>query len=93
MHFDIENYGWLNLLFAEDGPLNVAKNDYMYTFNVLENAYTDLYDHRGYTGSVVNRLKTLKTEDIITFLVNHNLLPKYGFPVDTVNLKVQMIQM
>lgn len=32
--------------------------------------------------------KTLQTKPLIGFLANHNLIPKYGFPVDTVDMRI-----
>ena len=38
-------------------------------------------------GSISASIKTLKSQQLIEFLSRNNLIPKYGFPVDTVELK------
>jgi DEAD/DEAH box helicase/Domain of unknown function (DUF1998)/Helicase conserved C-terminal domain len=44
--------------------------------------------HRGAMGDGLTRmLKTLQDRDLLGFLANRNVLPKYGFPVDTVEMK------
>jgi ATP-dependent helicase YprA (DUF1998 family) len=35
-------------------------------------------------------LRTVQGRELIGFLANHNLLPKYGFPVDTVEMQTQL---
>ncbi len=37
--------------------------------------------------SISNSIRTLKDQQLISFLSQNNLIPKYGFPVDTVDLK------
>lgn len=44
---------------------------------------------RGSQGDFYKRVrKTLEARDLIGFLANNNLLPKYGFPVDTVEMRI-----
>lgn len=38
-------------------------------------------------GRLKDTLKTIKSRDLLGFLANRNILPKYGFPVDTVELR------
>lgn len=85
---DIENFGWLDTFFQENGPINLATNEYKYSITLLEEAYEELTKKIGVNSFLVYRMNTLKREKIISFLANHNVLPKYGFPVDTVELKI-----
>ena len=42
---------------------------------------------KGKQGDLYQRiLSTIRTRDLLGFLANHNLIPKYGFPVDTVEM-------
>ncbi|MEK6312512.1 MAG: helicase-related protein, partial [Curtobacterium sp.] len=46
---------------------------------------------KGGLGDRYNRmLRTVQHRELIGFLANHNLLPKYGFPVDTVEMQTQL---
>jgi len=35
-------------------------------------------------------MRTIKQRDLLGFLANHNVIPKYGFPVDTVELRTNI---
>jgi len=98
--FDIENFGWIDQLFSENlpnfGAFWVAKNEYDSDLNELikakKSVLTELSnDENGgqpwKIGGIERSIATLKNQRLIDFLSRNNLIPKYGFPVDTVELK------
>jgi len=43
-------------------------------------------------GIIQGEIRTLKQEKIISFLSRFNIIPKYGFPVDSVELSTKLSQ-
>lgn len=86
--FGIEYFGWISDLFKPDGALILANQEFQYIVDILNKTYGEIVSNHGNTGAISSRLKTIKTEDIISYLSNRNVLPKYGFPVDTVKLNL-----
>lgn len=99
--YDIENFGWVDKLFSEDtehpGSFVIAYEKYKKDIHTLNNARDDLEeeitldpDNRTLLFSrlnIANSIKTIKKQQLIEFLSRNNLIPKYGFPVDTVELE------
>lgn len=98
--FDIDNFGWIERLFSETTPnlgtFWIAKTDYESDINELIQARNlkieDLKNseeetHSWQIGGIDRSIKTIKSQRMIEFLSSNNLIPKYGFPVDTVELK------
>lgn len=90
--FDVENYGWLQNLIGEDkdnpGVLTKAVADYQYEVNTLKKAREEAYNDGGRVDSLTYRIRTYQNENILTFLSRKSVMPKYGFPVDTVEMLV-----
>lgn len=86
--FDVANYGWLNSLIGENGRLTLAMNTYHEEVNLLNEQKEFLNRENKYNSAVIQRLRAYTDENILTFLSRKNILPKYGFPVDTVELSV-----
>lgn len=85
--FDVENFGWLDHLLGDEGALTVAVEDYQETISRLvasrEEAYTS--GQRG-IDYLTDRIHVFQREPILTYLARKNIFPKYGFPVDTVEM-------
>lgn len=60
-------------------------SEVLYYDQSQEQAYAE--KKGGYGDKLGRILKTLRERDLLGFLANHNLLPKYGFPVDTVEMR------
>jgi Lhr-like helicase len=61
------------------------KEETEYYVAAREKAYSE---QQGRYGDSLGRiLKTLEERELLGFLANRNLLPKYGFPVDTVDMR------
>lgn len=85
----------------EPGYLTIALNKYWDELNVLnkssekvkrESANAEAGSNEITKSSrklikINESIKTLKNEQLISFLSSNNLIPKYGFPIDTVELK------
>lgn len=93
----IPNFGWTEKLIGKDGVLEIAVQEFREQIAVLENEIKrcdKLKDREG-AASAERYLKAFRCakEDgrhkkrLIDFLVRNNVLPKYGFPVDTVELQ------
>lgn len=84
--FGINSFAWVDQMFDENGSLSIATAEYHHLISVLDEAYQQLSDARKSTGSVAAKLKTTREERIINFMSSHGVLPRYGFPVDTISL-------
>lgn len=81
----IDDYSWIAKLIGINGCLNVAIENYRQTISYYE---TEIKEGNTNGWSTQRRLVAYKNskKDLIEFLVRNNILPKYGFPVDTVEL-------
>ena len=98
--FDVENFGWIRLMFNDDadnrGLCNIVVDKYNDDLKDLERVLKeslDDADNKGkntllyYAAKIQKSINTIKDQRIIEFLSKNNLIPKYGFPVDTVELQ------
>lgn len=92
----ITNFSWVDRLCGKDGVLEIAVQDFRGTVAEMEKelaACRKRHDDEG-AGAWSRNLRNFRcgTEDrsgkksLIGFLVRNNVLPKYGFPVDTVEM-------
>lgn len=92
----IENWSWVEHLCGENGVLQLAVDDFRGMVAELEkeqkNAHKNHDDElAGKWQRSLRYFRCAKEDDagkksLISFLVRNNVLPKYGFPVDTVEL-------
>ena len=93
----INDWSWTDTLIGSDGVLEVAVEFYREEISKLTKemdkyAKSGDYDQAGNLGKTLKRLRCgpedgQPKKSLIDFLVRNNVLPKYGFPVDTVELK------
>lgn len=87
--FGCEKFEWVNsLLSAKEGKLTMAVNEYQAEVDILRNAKKEAYDRDRSTGYLLQRIRNYENEDVLSFLSRRNIMPQYGFPVDTVPLQV-----
>lgn len=93
-YFEISSFGWVHYLFCDKedkkGFCNIVVDKYMQDIGDLEKAKTELVaDNKnpGKVASIMRSINTIKDQRTIEFLSKNNLIPKYGFPVDTVELQ------
>ena len=93
--FGIDEFKWVNKLFNDSGHtenlgyFNIAKQQYDKDIDTLEEEKKRLFRENKGTSFIQRRINTIKEENTITFLSKNNLIPKYGFPVDTVDLDTE----
>lgn len=88
--FQIEKFGWLDGLISSDanspGILSKAIAEYIYEVDILQKAIEKAITEGGKIDYLRDRVRVYQNEDILSFLSRKNVMPKYGFPVDTVEL-------
>jgi ATP-dependent helicase YprA (DUF1998 family) len=97
--FDIKNWGWINNLIGNDGTLTIAEEKIKDEFTRLREYYKEKEEEwksttnqqkRNKLNSDMDwanrRLEEIKKKQLIDFLASHTVIPKYGFPVDVVEL-------
>lgn len=79
--------GWAEHLIALLAQVQTDYRDETNVYRELMNAA--FAAHQGGRGDYFKRvLNTLERRNLLGFLANRNLIPKYGFPVDTVEMKI-----
>ncbi len=84
----INSFSWLEDFIGEKGTLSRVIKEYELNVAYLKREYEKAMKGRDErTASVFNRkLIRYQKNDLIDFLVRGNILPKYGFPIDSVEL-------
>ncbi|MBR3624589.1 MAG: DUF1998 domain-containing protein, partial [Selenomonadaceae bacterium] len=92
----IPDWGWVDYLIGKDGVLKIAVTDFRDTVEWYEKEIKRLKKNNDIQAAarLERQLKEyrrgendgLRPNQLIEFLVRNNVLPKYGFPVDTVEL-------
>ncbi len=98
--FNVEKFGWVSLLFNDEdetkGLCNIVVDKYNDDLKDLETVLKNSLDearNKGknnllyYAAKIQKSINTIKDQRMIEFLSKNNLIPKYGFPVDTVELQ------
>ncbi|MFN8507776.1 MAG: DEAD/DEAH box helicase [Dehalococcoidia bacterium] len=87
----VANWAWAKALLAEDSPLaraeaDIAQDQRTYKGLMDEASQAQEFGQAGYFKRV---LSTIRDQYLLGFLASRNVMPKYGFPVDVVELKTQ----
>ncbi|MBQ8425790.1 MAG: DEAD/DEAH box helicase [Clostridia bacterium] len=89
--FEVETFGWVDWLF--DDPQDNYPN-FKTAYEVYNDEINTLIDEKSIKDSenlksdyIKKIINTFEKESIITFLSKNGVLPKYGFPVDTIKLE------
>lgn len=87
LSIDIQNQGWIDTLIGENGRLTMAIRSYAYDIGILEKEKQRLKeeDDKGFYNFKLAS-ESMKNEDTLKMLSSGNIIPKYGFPVDTIQL-------
>lgn len=90
--FRIKDYGWVEWLFdkPQDNYPNLKRVYELYNEEVstLLKDKQKIFDNGGNVDYITKQIGNYRREKIINFLSKNGILPKYGFPVDTVELSV-----
>lgn len=99
--YGIDDWTWMNHLIGEEGILEMAVLEFRDTVAFLESELERCRKegNDGAAAAVASKLRSFRADkekdrkngstsrkSLIDFLVRNNVLPKYGFPVDTVEL-------
>lgn len=87
--FSVDDFGWVELMTGPEGVFTKAISSYRDEIKKLNLSLKEAQEGKG--GNIYfiqDRIRTFQNEDIITFLSRKNVLPQYGFPVDTVELSI-----
>ena len=90
---DVDNWGFVDELVGEDGKLNIAIKERENDISGLLEMKSDINANSterelGIARAVTKLIGTLNNESSISFLSAKGVLPKYGFPIDTVSLDI-----
>ncbi|WP_026453391.1 DEAD/DEAH box helicase [Saccharomonospora iraqiensis] len=87
---EVENDGWVDELV---NLLEKARAQLEHDVTAFEarKAEATREENFALAGQCKRVLATLRKQPLINFLANHNVLPKYGFPVDTVELRTSTV--
>jgi ATP-dependent helicase YprA (DUF1998 family)/predicted RNA-binding Zn-ribbon protein involved in translation (DUF1610 family) len=85
----IDTWGWVSgLLDPVDGVLTVARDRVTNDVNQLHSKWNELVSTRKPSDFILKVINTIKEEYLISYLSKQNVIPKYGFPVDVVDLQI-----
>ena len=100
-NFNLNNWGWVEGLIGENGTLTIAEEKVTFQYDFLLEYYNKKKQHWIDTQDqnekdkinsdmrwANKRIETIKKKRLIDFLASNTVIPKYGFPVDVVDLLV-----
>lgn len=86
---DIEGWGWVGELFdQQQGRFSLATEEVRNTVASLEAMRQELVAASKPSDHILHAINTIQKRNLIEYLANRNILPKYGFPVDVVELEI-----
>lgn len=91
LHQDLEldTWGWVSGLFGgDDGVLLKATEEVQSDVEKLEEVRKQLVNANRPSDYILRVINTIKGRYAIDFLSSRNVIPKYGFPVDVVELQI-----
>lgn len=85
----LEAWGWLRHLFdLQEGSLRRAADELRGDVQALEERRQELAAAQRPSDHILRALNTIRDRQLIEYLANRGVLPKYGFPVDVVELNL-----
>lgn len=86
---DLENRGWVNSLIGSDGRLTACAMEFIDDVSKLEAGKNEHVKNEEW--DIVQRyqrsIDNMNSMDVLSGLSKGNVIPRYGFPVDTVSLQ------
>ena len=87
--FGVDSFEWIDRLLGDEGLLVLAEEVYRHDIDELKEAAARAYSEARWGVDALNqRIRVYQRERILTYLTRSNIFPKYGFPVDTVEMTV-----
>lgn len=88
--YQVESFGWIDSIIGEKGILTGAIEMYNHEVSILQSHIEELHKNGGRTDYLKERIKNYRVENILSFMSRKNIMPKYGFPVDTVEMTASL---
>lgn len=80
---------WISELVGIDGRLTIAEKEYRQNLKDFDEQISQFATSGKIGGDLIKKRKNwYNATSLLDFLVDNNIIPKYGFPVDTVELKI-----
>ena len=91
----VGSWSWVDRLLAsvesqEPGPLARAREELEFDMRALEERRRELFNRGKPADSLTRLMNTIMKRNLINFLASRNVLPRYGFPVDVVELNLRL---
>ncbi len=88
--FHVNGFGWVKeLTDSQEGFLETLNAEYKEEVDELQKVRDEYYrEGRRGIDALQRRINTFQKENLLTYLARKGVFPKYGFPVDTVELEV-----
>lgn len=82
---------WIENIAGKESRLANTQKEVCYDYTELTKIRLELFQNNqdNRSSRVFNRMKTIASEHTINFLSRKAIIPKYGFPVDVVDLEIQ----
>ncbi len=88
-HMQINDWGWTSgLLDENEGVLTKATREVTTDVEALEKVRNQLVQLNKPSDFIWRRINTIKKRYLLSHLSSRNVIPKYGFPVDVVELQI-----
>ena len=88
LRMNIDSWDFAERIAGNEGTLTVALKQRSERLSKLQEIIMQRVQEERGVKTLQNLVRTLKTERCIDFLASSGVLPKYGFPVDVVNLDI-----
>lgn len=87
----IETWGWTEKLLGVNGVMDKAHYKLSDDIDQLVDIKNKLVEKQLYykAEEIKKVIKNIKSKYLINYMSQNNIIPKYGFPVDVVNLKIE----
>ena len=87
----LKDDAWIDKIAGEDSRLALAEAEVCADYTAMEGLRTDSIEQGKYSvaARIDRRMKTIAEERTLNFLSRKAVIPKYGFPVDVVELDVR----
>ncbi|MCY4136899.1 MAG: DEAD/DEAH box helicase [Rhodobacteraceae bacterium] len=89
----LQDDGWIVKIAGEDSRLALAESEVCADYIAMEALRRGYFDQGkdNWVGRIGRRMRTIASERTLNFLSRKAVIPKYGFPVDVVELDVRSI--
>jgi len=87
---DLEEWNWIDSLIGEDGNMEKAYMELKSDVKKLDEAKEGLIAEERYreADKLKRIISTIKSRYLINYMSQKNIIPKYGFPVDVIDLQI-----